>query len=63
MQEYYLTELLGIQGYSVITIDQISGQPGQSMVRITLEEGTWENCVNLRFIHYPEFQTSTQISA
>ena len=28
-----------------------------------LAEGTWENCVNLRFIHYPEFQTSTQISA
>ena len=37
MQEYYLTELLGIQGYSVIAIEHISGQPGQSMVRVTLE--------------------------
>ncbi len=37
MQEYYLTELLGIQGYSVIAIEHISSQPGQSMVRVTLE--------------------------
>lgn len=37
MQEYYLTKLLGIQGYSVIAIEQISDQVGQSVIHITLE--------------------------
>lgn len=37
MQPDYLTTLLGIPGYRVITVDQIVGSPGPSVVRINLE--------------------------
>jgi len=37
MQGDYLTKLLGIQGYSVIAIEQIGAKPGSGLVRLHLE--------------------------
>lgn len=37
MQQDYLTELLGIEGYRVIAVEQIGNAPGRSVVRVHLE--------------------------